>query len=223
MPSMHARRPGMPNRRNPRSSTVSRQQLRTETTRRKLLGAAERIFARSGFEAARLEDIAALAGYTRGAFYANFDGKEDIFFALLEDWVGRRIATVEAVLERDLSAAERLRDLREYYAQLATDRRFVLLSFEFRLFAIRHPRAHARLRAWQRRLRATVGNILRRVMKETGRSLPLSGIAVATGFGALSNALLLEHLVDQHSVTEEEIRHLLGVFFDAVLGNRTAP
>src|SRR5579872_6765002 len=82
MPSMHARRPGMPNRRNPRSSTVSRQQLRTETTRRKLLGAAERIFARSGFEAARLEDIAALAGYTRGAFYANFEGKEDIFFAL---------------------------------------------------------------------------------------------------------------------------------------------
>lgn len=223
MPSTHVRRSGISSRRNPRSSTVSRQQLRTETTRRKLLGAAERIFARSGFEAARLEDIAALAGYTRGAFYANFDGKEDIFFALLEDWVGRRIATVEAVLERDLSVAERLRDLREYYAQLATDRRFVLLSFEFRLFAIRHPRAHARLRAWQRRLRATVGNILRRVMKESGRTLPLSGIAVATGFGALSNALLLEHLVDQHSVTEEEIRHLLGVFFDAVLGNRTAP
>lgn len=223
MPSTHVRRSGISSRRNPRSSTVSRQQLRTETTRRKLLGAAERIFARSGFEAARLEDIAALAGYTRGAFYANFDGKEDIFFALLEDWVGRRIATVEAVLERDLSPAERLRDLREYYAQLATDRRFVLLSFEFRLFAIRHPRAHARLRAWQRRLRATVGNILRRVMKESGRTLPLSGIAVATGFGALSNALLLEHLMDQHSVTEDEIRHLLGVFFDAVLGNRTAP
>ncbi len=220
MPSPHAHHSGISSRRSPRSSTVSRQQLRTEATRRKLLAAAERIFARSGFEAARLEDIAALAGYTRGAFYANFEGKEDIFFALLEDWVGRRIATVEAVLERDLSAAERLRDLREYYAQLATDRRFVLLSFEFRLFAIRHPCAHARLRAWQRRLRATVGNILRRVMKESGRTLPLSGIAVATGLGALSNALLLEHLVDQRAITEQEIRHLLGVFFDAVLGVR---
>jgi AcrR family transcriptional regulator len=218
----HARRSRISSRRNSRSSTISRQQLRTETTRRKLLAAAERIFARSGFEAARLEDIAALAGYTRGAFYANFDGKEDIFFALLEDWVGRRIATVEAVLERDLSPAERLRDLREYYAQLATDRRFVLLSFEFRLFAIRHPRAHARLRAWQRRLRATVGNILRRVVKESGRTLPLSGVAVATGLGAFSNVLLLEHLVDQHAVTEQEIRHLLGVFFDAVLGGRAS-
>jgi AcrR family transcriptional regulator len=45
--------------------------------------AAEQTFARDGYEAARLEDIAARAGYTRGAFYANFASKEDIFFALL--------------------------------------------------------------------------------------------------------------------------------------------
>ena len=63
---------------------------------RKLLAAAEKTFARDGFEAARLEDIASLAGYTRGAFYANFKSKEDIFFALLEEWVGRRIAEVYA-------------------------------------------------------------------------------------------------------------------------------
>src|ERR1700735_713335 len=66
---------------------ASRQHARTEATRRRLLAAAEKIFARVGFEAARLEDIASLAGYTRGAFYANFDDKEDIFFALLEQWI----------------------------------------------------------------------------------------------------------------------------------------
>jgi len=56
--------------------------------------AAEQTFARDGYEAARLEDIAARAGYTRGAFYANFDSKEDIFFALLEQWVAQQIAEV---------------------------------------------------------------------------------------------------------------------------------
>src|SRR5260370_39615254 len=75
----------------------SRQAERTEATRRKLLAAAERIFARDGFEAARLEDIAAGAGYTRGAFYANYGGKEEIFFALLEQWVRQRIDSVTAV------------------------------------------------------------------------------------------------------------------------------
>src|ERR1700691_11110 len=61
----------------------SRQAARTAATRRKLLLAAEQTFARDGYEAARLEDIAARAGYTRGAFYANFASKEDIFFGLL--------------------------------------------------------------------------------------------------------------------------------------------
>ena len=72
------------------AAPASRQQVRTAATRRKLLAAAEKIFARDGFEAARLAEIAALAGYTRGAFYAHFKSKEDIFFALLER-VGRRI------------------------------------------------------------------------------------------------------------------------------------
>jgi AcrR family transcriptional regulator len=39
---------------------------------------------RDGFEAARLEDIAARAGRSRGAFYANYRDKEELFFALRE-------------------------------------------------------------------------------------------------------------------------------------------
>src|SRR5260370_21383540 len=86
----------------------SRQAERTETTRRKLLAAAERIFARDGFEAARLEDIAAGAGYTRGAFYANFGGKEEIFFALLEKWFRERIDSFTAVLRRQKNPHRKL-------------------------------------------------------------------------------------------------------------------
>ncbi|MGB6844515.1 MAG: TetR family transcriptional regulator, partial [Candidatus Acidiferrales bacterium] len=81
------------------TQTISKQQARSETTRRKLLEAAEKVFVRDGFEAARLEDIAASAGYTRGAFYANFEDKADCFFQLLELWVGERIAEVHALIE----------------------------------------------------------------------------------------------------------------------------
>ncbi len=200
---------------------LSRQRARTEATRRKLLAAAEKTFARDGFEAARLEDIASLAGYTRGAFYANFKSKEDIFFALLEEWVARRIAEVSAVLARENTPAKRLRALREHYAQIAKDRRLALLSLEFKLFAIRHPEAHARLRTRQRPLRACGGDLVHRIAHEIGRDLPISSTAAATGLGALSNALLLEHLVDNAIVTDQDIRFLLGAFFDAILGTRT--
>lgn len=201
----------------------SRQRARTAATRKKLLAAAEKTFARDGFEAARLEDIASLAGYTRGAFYANFKSKEDIFFALLEEWVGRRIAEVSAVLARENTPEKRLRALRQHYAQIAKDRRLALLSLEFKLFAIRHPEAHARLRTRQRPLRACGGDLVRRIAHEIGRNLPISSIGAATGLGALSNALLLEHLVDNTIVTDKDIRYLLGAFFDAILGTRTTP
>ncbi len=202
---------------------VSRQRARTEATRKRLLAAAEKTFARDGFEAARLEDIASLAGYTRGAFYANFKSKEDIFFALLEQWVARRIAEVSAVLARENTPEKRLRALRQHYAQIAKDRRLALLSLEFKLFAIRHPEAHARLRTRQRPLRACGGDLVGRIAHEIGRNLPISSTSAATGLGALSNALLLEHLVDNTIVTDKDIRYLLGAFFDAILGTRTTP
>jgi AcrR family transcriptional regulator len=201
-------------------ASASRQQARTDATRRKLLVAAERIFARDGFEAARLEDIASLAGYTRGAFYANFQSKEDIFFALLERWVGQRISEVDTLLAQRETPAKLLRALREHYAQITQDRRLALLSLEFKLFAIRHPEAHARLRARQRRLRVSGGDLLRRIARVAGRTLPISCTAAATAFGALSSALSLEHFVDPSMVSEQETRHLLVVFFDAVLGTK---
>jgi AcrR family transcriptional regulator len=201
---------------------ISKQKARTETTRRKLLEAAEHIFAREGFEAARLEDIAATAGYTRGAFYANFESKEDIFFALLEQWISGRIEQINSLLRQHETPVKRVRALREHYAQLAKDRSLALLSLEFKLFAIRHPEAHARLRARQQKLRACGGDILQRVMKDLGRSLAFSSRAGATGLGALSNALLLEHLVDPKTLSDEDTRQLLRMFFDAVIQGKTA-
>jgi AcrR family transcriptional regulator len=124
-----------------------RQTERTRATRRKLLDAAKRIFAKDGFEAARLEDIAAGAGYTRGAFYANFKSKEDIFFALFEEWVRERIESLTNAIRRHSSPREKLAALRSHYAELATDRRLVLISMEFKLFALRHPEASFLCRA----------------------------------------------------------------------------
>jgi len=201
-----------------RPRALSRQQTRTRATRQKLLEAAERIFARDGFEAARLEDIASAAGYTRGAFYANFEDKEDLFFALLEHWISARVAEVNALLSRCKEPRELLRALRNYYAENAKDRRLVLLSLEFDLYAVRHPEAHARLTARQRRLRSCGEQILQRMMKSLGRKLPISNRAAATGLGALSTALFLEHIVDADAITKAEMHHLLGTFFDSVVG-----
>src|SRR5271166_532490 len=105
-------------------SSISRRQDRSETTRVRLLRAAEKIFARDGFEAARLEEIAAGAGYTRGALYANFDSKEDLFFALLEGEISSRIRAVENLMQEFHDATAKLRAFREFFLTLCEDRRW---------------------------------------------------------------------------------------------------
>jgi AcrR family transcriptional regulator len=203
-----------------RSSPRSRQKERVEATRRKLLAAGERIFARDGFEAARLEDIAAEAGYTRGAFYANFKGKEDIFFALLDDWIAERMAEVNALIEKYETPRERLDALRDMYAEFAQNRRLTLLSLEFKLYAIRHPRAQARLRARNKAMRCSKEEIWKRVNPGGKYSAIVSGPAVGTALGAFSHALLVEHLVDPATMPSDEVERLLRASFETVLGTR---
>ena len=133
-----------------------------------------------------------------------------------------RIAEVNASLEKQKSPEARRRALRDHYAHSRKDRRIVLLSLEFKLFAIRHPEIHARLRARHERLRVSGGDFVRRVAQALGRTLPIPSGAAATGLGALSNALVVEHLFDQTAITDQDIRHLLGVVFDAILGGKSA-
>src|SRR5580698_8470084 len=185
---------------------------RTRATRRKLLDAAKRIFAKDGFEAARLEDIAAGAGYTRGAFYANFKSKEDIFFALFEEWVRERIESLTDALRRHSNPAEKLVALRTHYAELATDRRLVLISMEFKLFALRHPEAHARLRSRHRRIRASLAELFSEIMSALGRALPIAYPAASACLSAVSQGLLLEHLIDPKTLSDGDVRHVLGLY-----------
>jgi AcrR family transcriptional regulator len=216
----------LPNRKRHRPRQHWTQAARTAATRSKLIAAAAHIFARDGFEAARLEDIAAAAGYTRGALYANFKDKEDLFFALLEDWISERVSELDGLLRKEArNPPAKLRTLRSYYAQCAKDRRLVLLSLEFTLYAIRHPAAHERLRARKRRLRAHGVELIEEITRSEDRTnraaprrlLPVSVRATTAALGALSNALLLEHTVDPQTMTDADVRHLLGVFFDALL------
>ncbi len=199
----------------------TRQTERTRATRRKLLDAAKRIFAQDGFEAARLEDIAAGAGYTRGAFYANFKSKEDIFFALFEEWVGERIETFTSAARRHSDPAEKLAALRTHYAELATDRRLVLISMEFKLFALRHPEAHARLRNRHRRIRASFGELFTEIMSALGKTIPIAYPAASACLGAVSQSLLLEHLLDLKTLSDGDVRQVLGLFFDSIFSSCT--
>jgi AcrR family transcriptional regulator len=198
---------------------VNKHQQRSEATRRKLLGAALRVFARDGFEAARLEDIAAESGHTRGAFYANFDTKEDLFFALLEQHASDRLKDLQQRLEKHDSVPARFRTMRAFYLERAADRQSMLLTLEFKLFALRHPQMRARLAAAHRRIRASLNyealtllfpsypNVKRNKLDKVLLEVVLVG-------------LVLEHAYDPKRISAKQTVDTLGRAFDLLIASQ---
>lgn len=127
------------------AKAASGQTLRSERTRAKLLAAAETVFARDGFEAARIEDIAAEAGRTRGAFYANFENKTEVFLALRSLAVLRRAREVRERIEPIADKDQRHQEVMRYIVEQLYDTKTLLLQIEFKLFALRHPSMLAEL------------------------------------------------------------------------------
>jgi AcrR family transcriptional regulator len=196
---------------------------RTELTRSLLIQSAEKIFARDGFEAARLEEIAADAGYTRGAFYANFENKEDLFFALLEAQINSRIEKVRLQVDASPTPAEKLKALRSFLLEMSLDRRWSLLALEFKLFAVRHPEVKSRLATMNRRFVSSRVHILQNVMEGLGRNLPASTNAVGISLSTLSNGLALEHMLDRTVMSEGDVKKIIGTFFDSLTAAAREP
>ena len=191
---------------------------RTEATRLALLESARRIFARDGFEASRIEDIAAATGHTRGAFYAHFSTKQDLFFALLEQESNRRMQQVRAAMECQQDPEQRREALRKFYVNLISDRQWVMLLLEFKLFALRHPKLRAQLALTHRRIRSSLKlDVIDRLLPERLRASRESEDLRRAALGAILDSLVLEHAYDPRRISEAQVIALLKRLFDVLL------
>jgi AcrR family transcriptional regulator len=196
----------------------NKHQLRTDATRLALLEAARRVFAGQGFEASRIEDIAAATGHTRGAFYAHFATKEDLFFALLEQEASRRVHQIRATMESREDPELRLEALRSFYIGLIADPQWVMLMLEFRLFALRHPKLRARLAETHRRIRSSLKlEVIDRLLPERLRASRESEELRKLALDVILNGLVLEHAYDPERISEEQLVGLLGRLFDVLI------
>ena len=174
--------------------------------------AAREVFTRNGFESTHIEEIAAKAKKTRGAFYDNFRDKEDVFFALFEEDIAR---DRERVIE-ELSAAsgldERVEILARHLEDLFRDKQRVLLNLEFKMYVIRHPQKRKRLS----KLFSEI--CLRCSMTKINTLFPeLVGAAIekrrrlTTEIGAVIDGLALNSLFNPEGLTDKQRSRILRV------------
>jgi AcrR family transcriptional regulator len=195
----------------------NKHQQRTEATRRKLLKSARRIFAREGFEAARIEDIAGETGYTRGAFYAHFKSKEDVFFALLEQQAKEHVQKIRALLERCSSPEERVETMRDYYVARIADRQWVMLMLEFKLFAVRHPNARAKLAQTHRRIRSSLTLDLIPGVLPSELQFTSEYEGLRTALEATLSGLVLENAYDPKRISGDQVISILRRVFNMLV------
>ncbi|MEK1855093.1 MAG: TetR/AcrR family transcriptional regulator [Phyllobacterium sp.] len=94
---------------------LTREQSQAQT-KAKLLASAREVVARDGYEGATVERIAEEAGFSKGAFYSNFHGKEDIFLYLLETHSGQDVTELQRLLG-DIEDGQVLIDTLSNWAQ----------------------------------------------------------------------------------------------------------
>jgi AcrR family transcriptional regulator len=175
---------------------------------------AARVFARSGLQHASIDQVAEDAGFTKGAFYANFKNKEELFLAMLDERFSARVQEIERVIAGDGTTSEKARRAGDDFAQmLSADPEWQRLFLEFTAYAARNEEFRAELVTRYRWMRSRIAEALRTRAEELGieTRLPYEQIALMTC--AMVNGVALEKLLEGDAVPDELFGTMLMVFY----------
>jgi AcrR family transcriptional regulator len=182
--------------------------------RRRLLDAALVVFAERGFADARLDDVAAAAGLTKGAIYSNFAGKDEVFFAMLDDQVRRRVDVVHAALATDRPGGRTPttpHDVGRLLTRAFTEgREWQLVFIDFWLRAVRDPVVLEQFLAHRETLRGVIAASVTDIVGATQPEGALTADDVATVVLALCNGLAIEQYIDPRAVPDDLFGRVLA-------------
>ncbi|MGH2952637.1 MAG: TetR/AcrR family transcriptional regulator [Solirubrobacterales bacterium] len=183
--------------------------------RDELLAAALRVFARRGYRQAGVDEIAAAAGYSKGALYWHFSGKEDLLLALLEERIDAPTREMVALLE----SAPPERDMAveasgEFARRLSEQRDAVLLEREYWSLAIRDPELRAHYAERQTELRRALASAIEARARHLGTpDLPITAEDVARIVMSVIGGLAVDELIEPGSVNPELLGETLAVVY----------
>jgi AcrR family transcriptional regulator len=184
-------------------------------TRERLLDAAAEVFSAKGFAASSLEEIADVAGYSRGAVYSNFAGKDELFSAVMVRRREARYRVVAEVFKENPDPLAFFAALQERDRERIDTRRWFLLTMEYFLYAMRNPEALPALADHERVLRAEVAEAISAIFQTLGVDPPLPLLDSAAVVQALDYGLLLQHLIEPESISTKLYFDALTVLLDA--------
>jgi AcrR family transcriptional regulator len=179
-----------------------------------LLDAALAVVAQRGYRDSSVDEIAERAGYSKGAVYWHFEGKDDLFLALLEERVdGPWLEAIELLAsgppEQDMSVEAS----RFFSTLLRGEREALLLDQEYWSQALRDPKLRARYAQRQRRMRTALGRALSARLEHLGAPPAPDPESLATAVIGLARGLAQEKMIEPKAVPDDLLGRTLALLY----------
>ena len=192
----------------PPTARMTREQSKANT-RERLLGAARSAFASSGFHGASVEEIASRAGFSTGALYSNFDGKEDLFLVLMEREIAQAVAMRTTVAERATGGA------RQWMTMIEREPELLLLFMEFWAYGVRDAQVRPKVAARFAQVRELLTKLIADGVREFDLELEIPAEQLAVAIDALADGIARQKLADPDAVPDDLMGRVLSLLFAA--------
>ncbi len=192
---------------------MTREQSKANT-RERLLAAARSVFASSGFHGASVDEIASRAGFSTGALYSNFDGKEDLFLVLMEREIDEHAREIsEAVRARSSMAERATGGARQWMRMIQREPELLLLFMEFWAYGVRDAQVRPKVAARFAQMRAVLTKLIADGVRDFDLELDIPAEHLAIAIDALADGIARQKLADPDAVPDELMGRVLSLLF----------
>jgi AcrR family transcriptional regulator len=194
---------------------MTREQSKANT-RERLLAAARSAFASQGFHGASVEEIASRAGFSTGALYSNFDGKEDLFLVLMEREIDEHAREItEAVRKRSSMAERATGGARQWMTMIDREPELLLLFMEFWAYGVRDAQVRPKVAARFAQMRELLTRLIADGVRDFELELEIPAEQLAVAVDALADGIARQKLADPEAVPDDLMGRVLSLLFAA--------
>jgi AcrR family transcriptional regulator len=197
---------------------LTREESRAQT-RATLIAVGRKHFLRFGLGGAVTEKIAEDAGYSRGALYANFDGKEELFVAVIREEQARHLNVLQSLLKEESSGKKRLKKWRDAIADLMTDHDWIVLRAEFEVGALRSERIRKSFVEAHRRQLREGGNLVKDLLRSPDVTSGLTPDDFIMVIINLAHGLAVTQRILGAELSQKATRSLIQSLFDRLISS----
>lgn len=194
-------------------TTVTRAE-RQARTREALVRTARDLFLTDGYGATSLDRVALEAGFSKGAVYSNFSGKEDLCLAVLDSIHQQQLDAVVAAFHGHETLDDRIEEFSRWAHEWLGRPRWTALEVEFASSARHSAYVAGELAKRHRSIRASIATLVEEVLAESGIELSMTPAQVATALLSLGIGLGAQRSLDPEvdvDVFARTMRQILGL------------